>query len=65
MRKLAEDNNLEILSEVPGQLPTRWIDFAPEINLDQYEKVHVGKVKHYILQSKSEQDVYMKVIPEA
>ena len=38
--KLDEDNNLEILSV--DKLPTRWIDLPPEINLDQYENVHVG-----------------------
>jgi hypothetical protein len=55
--KLAKDNNLEVLSEV--QLPTRWIDFTPEIKLDQYKKVNVGNGEHYILQSKSEQDTCM------
>jgi hypothetical protein len=49
-RKLAEDNNLEILSEVQRQ--SRWIDSTPEIILDQYEKVHVGNGEHYILRSK-------------
>jgi hypothetical protein len=43
--KLAEDNNLEILSEVQRQ--TRWIDSTQKVNLDQYEKVHVGKGEHY------------------
>jgi hypothetical protein len=38
--KLDEDNNLGILSV--DKLPTRWIDLTPEINLDQYENVHVG-----------------------
>jgi hypothetical protein len=56
--KLAEDNNLEILSE--GQRLTRWIDFTPEINLHQYEKVHVGNGEHYILRSNLAQDVNMK-----
>jgi hypothetical protein len=61
--KLDEDNNIEIL---PGDmLPTRWIDFTPEINLDQYEKVHAGNGEHYILRSKTEQDVYMKVSRDA
>jgi hypothetical protein len=31
--KLDEDNNFEILSV--DKLPTRWIDFTPEINPDQ------------------------------
>ncbi len=62
-RKMAEDNNIEILSEVQRQV--RWIDFTLEIKLDQYEKVHVGNGEYYILQSKSEQDVYMKVSQEA
>jgi hypothetical protein len=53
--KLDEDHNLEIISV--DKLPTRWIDFTPEINLDQYEKVHVGNGEHYILRSKTEQDV--------
>ncbi len=57
--KLNEDNNLEILSV--DKLPTTWIDFTTEINLDQYEKVRVGNGEHYILRSKTEQDVYMKV----
>jgi hypothetical protein len=61
--RLAEDNNFEISSEV--QLPTMWIDFIPEINLDQYEKVHVGNGEQYILRSKSEQHVYTKVSREA
>jgi hypothetical protein len=61
--KLDEDDNIEILSV--DKLPTRWIDFTPEINLDQYEKVHVGNGKDYILRSKTEQDVYMKVSREA
>jgi hypothetical protein len=60
---LDEDNNLEILSV--DKLPTRWIDFTPGINLDQYEKEHVGNGEHYILRSKTEQDVYMKVSREA
>ncbi len=38
--KLDEDKNIEILSV--DKLPKRWVDFTPEINLDQYEKVHVG-----------------------
>ncbi len=42
-----------------------WIDFTPEINLDQYEKVHVGNGEHYILLSKLEQDVYIKDSREA
>ncbi len=37
----------------------------PEINLDQYEKAHVGNEEHYILRSKTEQDVYMKVSLDA
>ncbi len=61
--KLDEDNNIEILSVY--KLPTRWIDFTPEINLDQYGKVHVGNGGHYILRSKTEKDVYMKVSREA
>jgi hypothetical protein len=61
--KMAEENNLEILSE--DQRQTKWIDFTPEINLDQYEKVHVRNGEHYILRSKIEQDVYMKVSREA
>ncbi len=61
--KLDEDNYLEILSV--DKLPTRWIDLTPEINLDQYEKVHVGNGEHYILRSKTEQDVYMKVSRDA
>jgi hypothetical protein len=61
--KLEEDNNLEILSV--DKLPTRRIDFTPEINLDQYEKLHVGNGEHFILRSKTEQDVYMKVSREA
>jgi hypothetical protein len=48
--KLDKDNNLEILSS--NKRPTRWIDFTPEINLDQYEQVHVGNGEHYILRSK-------------
>jgi hypothetical protein len=47
--KLDENNNLEILSV--DKLPARWIDFTQEINLDQYEKVHVGNGEHYILGS--------------
>ncbi len=61
--KLDEDNNIEILSV--DKLPTRWIDFRPEINLDQYETVHVGNGEHYILRSKTEQDVYMEMSREA
>jgi hypothetical protein len=61
--KLDEDNNLEILSV--GKLPTRWIDFTLEINLDQYEEGHVGNGEHYILRSKTEQEVYMNVSREA
>jgi hypothetical protein len=61
--KLDEDNNLEILSV--DKLPTRCIEFTQEINLDQYEKLHVGNGEHYILRSKTEQDVYMKVSREA
>jgi hypothetical protein len=61
--KLDEVNNLEILSV--DKLPTRWIDFTPEINLDLYEKVHVGNGEHCILRSKTEQYVYMKVSREA
>jgi hypothetical protein len=61
--KLDEDNNLKILSV--DKLPTRWIDFTLEINLDQYEKEYVGNGEHYILRSKTEQDVYMKVSREA
>ena len=61
--KLDEDNNLEILSV--DKLPTKWIDFTTEINLDQYERVHVGNGEHYVLRSKTEQDVYMKVSREA
>ncbi len=61
--KLDEDNNLKILSV--DKLPTRWIDFTPEINLDQCEKVHVGNGEHYTLRSKTEQDVYMKVSRDA
>jgi hypothetical protein len=57
--KLDEDNNLEVLSV--DKLPTRRIDFTPKINLDQYEKVHAGNAEHYILRSKTEQDVNMKV----
>ncbi len=38
--KLDEDKNIEILSV--DKLPTRWVDFTPEVNPDQYEKVHVG-----------------------
>jgi hypothetical protein len=34
--KLDEDNKIENLSV--DKLPTRWIDFTQEINLDQYEK---------------------------
>ena len=54
----AKGKDLEILSE--DQRPTRWIDFTPEIDLDQYEKVHVGNGEHYILRSNLAQDVYMK-----
>jgi hypothetical protein len=61
--KLDEDNNLEILSV--DKLLTRWIDFTPEINLDQYEKVHVRNGEHYKLRSETEQDVFMKVSREA
>ncbi len=58
--KLDEDNNLELFSV--DKLPTRWIDFTLEINLDQYEKVHDGNGERCILRSKTEQNVYMKVI---
>ncbi len=61
--KLEEDNNIEILSV--DKLPIRWIDFTPEINLDQHEKVHVGNGEDYILRSKIKQDVYMKVSRDA
>jgi hypothetical protein len=47
------------------KLPTRWIDFTPEINLDQYGKAHVGNGEHNILRSKTEQDVCMKVSQDA
>ncbi len=50
-RKLDEDNNLEIL--LMDMLPTRWIDFKPEINLDQYEKVHVENGEHYKIQNRT------------
>ncbi len=33
--------------------------------MDQYEKVHVGNGEHYILRSKTEHDVYMKVRRDA
>jgi hypothetical protein len=45
--KLDENNNLKILSA--DKRHTRWIDFTPEINMDQYEKVHVGNGKHYTI----------------
>jgi hypothetical protein len=38
--KLDEDDDLEILSA--DKRPSSWINFTPEISLDQYEKVHIG-----------------------
>jgi hypothetical protein len=63
--KLAEGNNVEIISQV--QHPVRWVDFTPETNhdLDQYEKAYVGNGEHYILRSKMASDVYMKVSRDA
>jgi hypothetical protein len=42
--KLAEDSDVKILSEV--KRPVKWIDFTPEINLNDFEVVYVGSGEH-------------------
>jgi hypothetical protein len=61
--KLAEDNNLEILSQVKH--PVKWMDFTSDFNLDNnFEKVYVASCDHYIIRSKFKDDVHMKLSRE-
>jgi hypothetical protein len=43
----------------------KWIEYAPYIDLNDFEKVHVGDGSEYILRSITKPDVYMKVSRES
>ena len=45
--RISEDNEVEILSQV--QKEVKWIEYAPYIDLNDFEKVHVGDGSEYIL----------------
>ena len=48
--KLAKDNDFNILSEVKP--PTKWIDFTPKMDLNNFEKIYLCAGKEHILQIK-------------
>ena len=45
--RISEDNEVEILSQVQNEV--KWIEYAPYIDLNDFEKVHVGDGSEYIL----------------
>ena len=61
--RISEDNEVEILSQVQNEV--KWIEYAPYIDLNDFEKVHVGDGSEYILRSITKPDVYMKVSRES
>ena len=60
---LADDHNVDILSEM--QKDVVWIEYNDQINLHEFEKVHVSaSANFYTLRSTLYPDTYMKMSRE-
>ena len=62
--KLAEDNSVDILSELKKDV--KWIEYDETINLNEFEKVHTStSADTYTFRSTINPDTFMKMSRES